>query len=223
MNLLSTNKLGAISLIVGPVMAFVAFLLQPGGMLIEPVSPSDGQTMVAVWQASAALVKITAGFIMLGLMLMAFGLYEVHVAHRSNPGDGLSMAGLAALSLGIIAWLITQALGIALSSSLATPATWDSVFLIRTFISLTGGVAVGLGVFFFAASVLVETRSGVLGILTWVAAVAGAVNMVAMGWGIFDTHSLDTASSIGRGMYIFYVVWLIALGLRLHGEEETQG
>lgn len=46
-----------------------------------------------------------------------------------------------------------------------------------------------------------------------------------IGWtvAIFDSSMLDSASSLGRGMYVIYVVWLITLGLRLAKEEEREG
>ena len=119
MNLLSTNKLGAISLVVGPILAFVMFLIQPGGLLIHSTPGSDSIGLIGVWQANALLVKFTSGFIMLGLVLMAFGIYEVHVAHRGSRGDGLNMAGLATFSLGVIAWLMLHSLTITLAQHLS--------------------------------------------------------------------------------------------------------
>ena len=121
MNFLSTNKLGAISLVVGPTLAFVMFLIQPGGLLIDPTPGSDSLGLIGVWQANAVMVKITSGFIMLGLALMAFGLYEVHVAHRGSRGDGLNMAGLALIS---VAW-VSCCLPLA---CLSTPGVWYSPY-----------------------------------------------------------------------------------------------
>ena len=40
MNFLSTNKLGAISLVFGPTLAFVMFLIQPGGLLLDTAALS---------------------------------------------------------------------------------------------------------------------------------------------------------------------------------------
>jgi hypothetical protein len=223
MNFLSTNKLGAISLVVGPTLAFVMFLIQPGGLLIDSTPGSDSLGLIGVWQANAVMVKITSGFIMLGLALMAFGLYEVHVAHRGSRGDGLNMAGLALISVGVIAWLGVQSLTITLASTYPQQDAWMPVYAMRTSLLLTGGVAVGLGILLFALSVLIDTRGIVFTILTWLAALAGLVGMAEWIVAIFNTDAMDTATTVARGMYIIYVVWLITLGIRLAKEEEREG
>ena len=222
MNFLSTNKLGAISLVVGPVLAFVMFLIQPGGILIESTPGSDASGLIQVWQANSVMVKITSGLIMFGLMLMAFGLYEVHVAHRDSRGDGLNMAGLALLSLGVVAWLTVQSLIITLASSFPPQEAWLSVYTVRTSLLLSGGVGVSLGVLVFAVSVLIDSRGTVFSILTWLAVLAGLVGMLGWLTAIFNSGAMDSATAVARGMYIIYVVWLIALGIRLAREEERQ-
>ena len=222
MNLLSTNKLGAISLIVGPTLAFIMFLIQPGGILIESTPGSDAMGLIGVWQANAVMVKITSGFIMLGLMLMAFGIYEVHVAHRGSRGDGLNMAGLASLSLGVLVWLILQSLTITLASSFPPQEALLPVYTVRTSLLLSGGVAVSLGITLFAFSVLIDYRGLKFSILTWLAALAGLVGMAEWIVAIFNSDAMDSATAVARGMYIVYVVWLATLGVRLAREEETQ-
>ena len=236
MTFLSTNKLGAISLVFGPTLAFVMFLIQPGGLLLDTAPLSDPAGLMGAWQANAAMVKITSGLIMLGLALMAFGMYEVHVAHRGSRGDGLNMAGLALISVGVIAWLAVQSLTITLASSLpgqadgaqgemaaaAFSSQENAVYIIRMSLLLSGGVAVSLGVLLFALSVLIDSRGTVFNILTWLAALAGLVGVVAWTVAIFESSLLDSASSFGRGMYVIYVVWLITLGLRLAKEEERE-
>ena len=222
MNLLSTNKLGAISLVVGPTLAFVMFLIQPGGLLIDSTPGSDAMGLIGVWQANAVMVKVTAGFIMVGLALMAFGIYEVHVAHRGSRGDGLNMAGLALLSLGVVAWLTVQSLTITLASSFPAQEAWLPVYTVRTSLLLSGGMGVGLGILLFAISVLIDSRGVVFGILTWLAVLAGLVGLIGWIVAIFDSNSMDSATSVARGMYIIYVVWLATLGIRLAREEEAE-
>ncbi len=223
MNLMSTNKLGAISLVVGPTLAFVMFLIQPGGLLIDSTPGSDAMGLIGVWQANAVMVKITSGFIMLGLVLMAFGIYEVHVAHRGSRGDGLNMAGLAALSLGVMAWLTVQSLSITLASSFPPQEALLPVYTIRTSLLLSGGAGVGLGIALFAVSVLIDSRGTVFNILTGLAFLAGLLGMIGWVVAIFNSGAMDSATSVARGMYIIYVVWLATLGVRLAREEEERG
>ena len=219
MNLLSTNKLGALSLVVGPTLAFIMFVIQPGGILIDSVPGSDAQGLIAVWQANEFLVKVTSGLIMVGLLLMTFGIYEVHVAHRGSRGDGLNMAGLAAVSLGVVAWLMTHSLTLTLASPSVPQEAWTATYVIRTSLLLSGGVGVSLGILVFAFSVLIDSRGTAFNILTGLAALAGLVGMIGWLVAICDASSMDEATTVARGMYIIYVVWLIALGIRLAKEE----
>ena len=224
MNLLSTNKLGALSLVAGPTLAFIMFLIQPGGILIDTVPGSDSTGLIEVWQANEIFVKITSGFIIVGLMLMTFGVYEVHVAHRGNPGDGLNMAGLAFMSLGVVAWMMAHSLTVTLASPSAPEEAWSAAYLVRTSLLLSGGAAVGLGVLLFALSVIIDPRNKgtAFTILTWLAALAGLVGMLGWLTAIFNSDSMDAATSVARGMYVIYVVWLIALGIRLVREENEE-
>ena len=132
------------------------------------------------------------------------------------------MAGLALISVGVIAWLGVQSLVITLASTYPPQDAWMAVYAIRTSLLLTGGVAVGLGILLFAVSVLIDTRGIVFTILTWLAVLAGLVGMAEWLVAIFNTDAMDSATAVARGMYIIYVVWLITLGIRLAKEEERE-
>ena len=43
MGTISVNKLGGLSLALGPVIALIGYFLQPGGMLIDAADPADAQ------------------------------------------------------------------------------------------------------------------------------------------------------------------------------------
>ncbi len=60
MGTISLNRLGAWSLIVGPVLAFVFFLIQPGVLFIERADPTDGMASVAALSSNGALTNLTA-------------------------------------------------------------------------------------------------------------------------------------------------------------------
>ena len=219
MDVLSTNRLGAFALIAGPLIAFIPFLFQPGGMFIDPASTSDASGLIDTWRANEALSKATGIPIVFGLMLMAFGIYEVHVAHRGSRGDGLNMAGLAFMSLGIVAWIFAQALSVTLSGDIVDGDAALGVFYVRLSLVLSGGAAVSLGAVLFSLGILAESQTGAFKWLSWLAVLAGVVGTVCWVVALFDTSSMDDMARIARSMYIIFVVWMSALGIRLGKEE----
>ena len=74
---LSLNKLGGLSIIVGPVLALVFYLLQPGGLLIDSADPSDAQATIAALVSNSAMSHLSAFLIPLGLLLFLHGFLTV--------------------------------------------------------------------------------------------------------------------------------------------------
>ncbi len=219
MGALSTYKLGAIALVVGPLLSFVMFLIQPGGILIDAGEYSNPATLLGAWIGNAGLTKVTAALIAVGLMIMAFGIYEVHVAHRGSRGDGLNMAGLAFLSLGVVTWVFVQALTLPLANATTPEAAQTTIYIIRTTLLTLGGIGSSAGLLLFTLGVAVDSQGTLLNRLSWIAALASLVSLV--GWIIaaLGGDSLDSGITIGRSMYIFWVIWLILVGRSLWREE----
>ncbi len=223
MNMLSTNKLGATALIVGPTLAFVMYLLQPGGLLVEPTNPSDVSGTIAAWMENSALTRLTSVFIMLGLMGMAFGIYEVHVAHRGSRGDGLTMGGLAFVSLCIVAWVFAQALTMPIAVRVdMAPGAQEAVHAAREGLIIVGGMAGCVGILLFSIAVIIDSRGRAFLVLSWIAAISSVVGLVAWITASAGGDALDPGLRIARSLYFIWVVWFISLGVRL-AREESEG
>ncbi len=54
MGTLSVNRLGALALIVGPVLAVVFFLLEPGALLVDRADSSDAIASITALASNAA-------------------------------------------------------------------------------------------------------------------------------------------------------------------------
>ena len=83
---MSLERMGGLALIVGPVLAFVMFLLQPGGILIDTAAPSDPIAAINALADNQNLANATVSLVCVGLVLMAFGLYALQ-AHPPQVGS----------------------------------------------------------------------------------------------------------------------------------------
>ena len=222
MNMLSTNKLGALALIVGPALAFVMYLLQPGGMFVESTSPSDVSGTVAAWMENGALTRFTSILIALGLMGMVFGIYEVHIAHQGSRGDSLTMAGLGFVALCIVAWIIAQALTVPLSVRVdLTPDSQAAVHAVREGVTILGGMAGCVGIFLFSVAVIIDSRGKAFLVLSWIAAISAVVGLIGWIVAVGGGDAFDPGIRLARSVYVVWVVWLMALGVRLAREESA--
>ncbi len=214
----STNNLGAFALVVGPILAFVMFLMQPGGLLVQTTPASQAMAMIGVWMSNSTLTMVTSGFISLGLVIMAFGIYEVHAAHRGSPGDGLNMAGLAFVSLGIFAWVITQTLTMPLANANTPADALSAIYVIRHTLLVMGGLVVSIGIVLFCLGVVMDSRGGLFLIASWIAGISALISgvfwLLAAGGG----ESMDFYMTMARSVYVIWSLWLITLAVRLYQE-----
>ena len=74
MGTITVNRLAGLSLIIGPITAFVFFLLEPGGLLIDSAAASDAVGSITAKSANANLTNVTNIAIILGLTLILSGL-----------------------------------------------------------------------------------------------------------------------------------------------------
>ena len=86
MGTIPVNRLAGLSLIFGPLIAFVVFLTEPGGLLIDSAKVSDAVGPIQAKGTNAALTNVTNIAIILGLTLVMSGPYALmrNVTLQSN-------------------------------------------------------------------------------------------------------------------------------------------
>ena len=221
---MSMTQLGGLALIVGPVLAFVMFLLQPGGAVIDTAAPSDPIAAINALADNRVMTNITVPLVILGLMIMIFGLYALQVSIRSaGTGDALSRGGLAFVIVGILSWIWAQtmALGIAVGPDLATEDLFTGIFVARVAATVGGGMAVSLGFLMF---VLALPSSGSLDL--WLNRLVALLSFISLAsfvtaasvWG-----DLDQGLQLARSLYIFWVLWTVYKGVQLLKSDAGSG
>ena len=217
---ISMERLGALCLIIGPVLAFIMFLLQPGGIIIDTAEPSDPIAAIEALTGNPDLATATVTLVCVGLVLMAFGIYSLQAAVRGmGDGDALSRAGLAFILIGLLTWFTGQgiALAIAMDLQVETVHFLTPLFVARVAMTLIGGMAVSVGFFLFSLALTATSLGNI-----WINRVIAALSLVSLGFFYYAASAggdLDQGLQLARSLYIIWVAWLVYLGTRLMKQE----
>ena len=110
------NKLEAWSLIVGPPLALIFFMVEPGGMLIDSAEASDPLGKISAYVANTSMSHITGLVIPLGLLLMLYGISGINrvivgqAIRDDSMAAALSRLGILCLTVGAFGWIIISGL-----------------------------------------------------------------------------------------------------------------
>ncbi len=215
----SLNRLGALSIGLGPLMALVFFLIQPGGMFIDNTRSDDAVGSIAALASNNGLATFTALGISLGLGLTMFGTRVVQHAIRSgalgSPVDTTSRLGFWLMAIGTVGWILAQGLVLSMADtnlgSEVSVSAMLSVYSVQSGITLVSGLAVSLGFAFFALGV---GGSGMYNLLA--ARVIAVVSLVAFVFFIVAISttgdSRETSLLVARICYFPWVIWTVGLG-----------
>ena len=118
MGTIHVNWLAGLSLIFGPTIAFVFFLVEPGGLLIDSADVSDAVGTITAKGANATLTNVTNIAIILGLALILSGLYALmrNVTLQGN-GKALVQMGFFMIFIGLTGWILTGGMDFVLADA----------------------------------------------------------------------------------------------------------
>ncbi|MDE0670587.1 MAG: hypothetical protein F4Y08_07315 [Caldilineaceae bacterium SB0662_bin_9] len=216
MGTISVNRLAGLSLIFGPIIAFVFFLLEPGGMLIDSADFSDPTGSITAKGANAALTKVTNIMIILGLSLILSGLYALmrNVTLQGN-GKALVQMGFFIIFVGLTGWILAGGIDFILADVQSSDQIGESVpvYNVGTALFFPGGIALGFGGFIFALGL--STRKEFNRVISLLAALVSLAVMVFFMIAILHNEGRETFISLARGSYVLLVIWYGYLGMRL--------
>ncbi len=214
MGTIAVNRLAGLSLIFGPIIAFVFFLVEPGGLLIDSADPSDAVGAITAKSANAALTNVTNMGIILGIALILSGLYALmrNVTLKGN-GKGLVQMGFFILLVGLTGWILSGGMDFILADAQTGEQVTESisVYNVGFAIFYAGGIAVGFGGFIFALGL--STRDDFNRIISLLASLVSLAVMVFFIIAILSNDSQDTFITLARGFYVLLVIWYGYLGI----------
>ncbi len=217
MGTISVNKLGGLSLALGPVIALVGYFLQPGGMLIDAADPADAQAVIGAMLGNAGLQHLTGFMIAIGLVMMLYGFHALQgVVHEGGNGHALIHYSVLLLLIAVIGWVLTTGLGHAIAGGNLGAAAGTFYAMVVAVGNVCGALA---GIAFLLAGLAFSTREGSNKMLALVVAVAGAAGAISAVIGGMDSSQLETMNMIGGISYIVVTIWAITLGMGMMKQE----
>ncbi len=217
MGTLSVNRLGALALIVGPVLAVVFFLLEPGALLVDRADSSDAIASITALASNAALAHLVAFVVPLGLILALYGLYVLQTGVRDGgSGDALSRLGLLFITIASIGWVLTYGLTHVMANAPAQAAqalqAMVPVFSIESGITNVSSLSAALGVVLFGLGL--STREDVNKIAAFAVVVVAIVALVCL---VISSNAdvRNVMTTIARVCYLAWAIWFVSLGVGL--------
>ncbi len=216
MGTISVNRLAGLSLIFGPIIAFVFFLIEPGGLLIDNAKVSDAVGSITSKGANAALTNVTNIAIILGLALILSGLYALmrNVTLQGN-GKALVQMGFFVILIGVTGWILAGGVDFILADAQTSDQISGSVPVYHAGLAFfyAGGIMFGFGGFIFALGL--STRDDFNQIVSLLAALISLAVMVFFVIAILSNDGLDTFITLARSCYVLLVIWYGYLGIGL--------
>lgn len=213
MGTVSTNKLGGMSLIVGPVLAVVCFLLRPGGGLIGGnVDPANAEASIGTLMANSGFAGVSFLILPLALTIFLYGLNVLVENLRGGNGEALARYGVLFFLLALVGWITSSALILAIAGGTAGPAA-GAVYVIGLAINISSSILGGLSI--LAMGLAISSRDDFNKIFALIVAAIGALLTVLAIMSGRDISMLQTANQIGGVGYVVTVAWNVTLGLSL--------
>ena len=216
MGTISVNRLAGLSLIFGPVIAFVFFLIEPGGLLIDSADVSDAVGSITAKGSNAALTNVTNIGIILGLVVILSGLYALmrNVTLQGN-GKAFAQMGFFMIFVGLAGWILAGGMDFVLADAQTSDEITGSVpvYYAGSALLYAGGITLGFGGFIFALGL--STRDDFNRIISLLAALISLAVMVFFIVAILDNGGRDTFITLARGFYVLLVIWYGYLGFGL--------
>ena len=197
MGSISTLKVAAISLILGPVIATICYFVQQLFVFAD-----------VEYGSSASWASI---IIPLALMMLVYALLYIANEIRGNGnGDALASYSVPLLMVGFIGFVFSSGISISAANFPEPAAAASAAFLTAAGINAISGIffSIGFAAIFFAMATRDEYNSNlanIAGLLALVSTVAGVVGLVAS-----DSNELMTM--ITGITYIVHTLYAIYIG-----------
>jgi hypothetical protein len=217
---MSVNKLGGLSLILGPIVSVISFLVRPGGGIIGgSVDPADSAASIGVLLQNSGSAGISFLLLSIGLIVMLFGLSVL--VNNLKDGEGLAVGriGLLFVLLATAGWLAALALTLTIAGGSVPAVATQSVGAIYAAglgINVLSSILAAIGFTFVILGLLASAKYNKN--VTLLVLVLQLVTLVTSVMAGNDLSFLQTASMIAGGAYVVTVIYLANIGRSMLNE-----
>ena len=213
----SVNKLEALGLVVGPVLALIFFAIEPGGMFVQPADSTDAAATITAVASNSNIARVTALMVPLGLILMLYGLSGIsRVMRPDTMAAALSRLGILFMNVGAFGWILTSGLTYILTrTQLDAAQALESaipIYMVDSGMSMLSSLAVAAGFMAFNLGLSAIYPPGFLRITALAIAAASVICLIAVIIG--NTVPDRTMITVSRICYFPWVAWSVVLGVR---------
>ncbi len=224
MRTISESSLGGLTLIVGPLLAIVFFVLQPGGVLINSAEMDEAYATIYALSRYRALANLTVIAISLGLILSLYGQFVLlGNVHGKAGGAALARLGFLFLAVGGFGWFVVQALNFGMAATQIEVAesvqSAVAVYTAETSIALLASLAVAFGFLLFSLGLASSGACRPVG--AWIAAAVSLIALLSLIMGISDPSRLSSMIQVSRLCYSVWAIWTVSLGVGLLRRRKT--
>jgi hypothetical protein len=209
MSTLDAKKMAGYCLVLGPIIALVAYFIQPGGVLGigGTPDPTNSAEVMKVLVDNPELGIITGLLVPLGLITLISGLMYFVQSMEGGNGHAMARTGMPFVFVAVTGWSIASGFGIGISSGVGTSEALAQAFfsinIPATALFGAGGILIAL-----AAS----TREELNSTLSLIAAVAATVVFVTAFIIPFAPDQANTINIATGLCFIIYTIWSIIIG-----------
>ena len=217
---MSVNKLGGLSLILGPIVSVISFLVRPGGGIIGgSVDPADSAASIGVLLQNSGSAGISFLLLSIGLIVMLFGLSVL--VNNLKDGEGLAVGriGLLFVLLATAGWVAALALSLTIAGGSVPAVATQSVGAIYAAglgINVLSSILAAIGFTFVILGLLASAKYNKN--VTLLVLVLQLVTLVTSVMAGNDLSFLQTASMIAGGVYVVTVIYLANIGRSMLNE-----
>lgn len=216
MTMRTMNKLESLGLIVGPVLALLFFLFEPGGMIIDPAEIGDAEGAITALVSNQTMAHVSALVVPLSLVLMLYGLIGVNrVIQEEGMAAALSRLGILCMAIGVFGWILTAGLthilaGTQIGVEQALQRAM-SAYIVDSGVTLIGGLIVAAGFIAFSLGLAAKFPPGFNKTATLVITAVSVLAFIAFIIGL--TGPSPTMIQVARACYFPWVAWSVMLGV----------
>ena len=221
----SVNRLESLGMMLGPALALVFFLLEPGGLIFDPAPSDDPVGNITALASNSTLTHIAALGVPLGLILMLYGLAGINRVMEESTAAALSRLGIMFMMVGAFGWIISSGLNHVIAQtaidSEGAVETAIAIYKVDSGITLMSSMAVATGFLTFNLGLAAMFPSGAHRIGAVVIAAVSLFALIAVIIG--HTGQSETMITLARACYFPWVVWSVVLGVKFfEGGEFTR-